>query len=198
VFLLLAVFSGLLVAFSRAWLQKESLQAPALRHMWLVLLAFLPQWVAFGFPATARQIPQQPAAMALVSSQILLLAFIWLNHDQPGVWLLGTGLVLNLAAIIANGGLMPISPETVARLLPGAPPGSWQIGQRLGMDKDIVLQVGQTHLPWLADRFLLPAGFPWQAAFSLGDVLIGLGAFRFTWSMGGAAANPFYRRWIPV
>jgi hypothetical protein len=198
VILLLAVFSGLLIAICRAQVHKRGLRAPALRHIWLVLLAFLPQWIAFGFPATARQIPQQFAALALVSTQILLVIFIWLNRDQPGVWLLGIGLVLNLAAIIANGGLMPISPETVARLLPEAPPGSWQIGQRLGMDKDIVLQVGQTHLPWLADRFLLPAGFPWQAAFSLGDILIALGALRFTWSMGAAATDPFYRRWILV
>jgi hypothetical protein len=198
VILLLAVFSGLLVAICRAQVHNRSLRAPALRHIWLVLLAFLPQWIAFGFPATARQIPQQLAALALVSSQILLVVFVWLNRDQPGVWLLGIGLVLNMAAIIANGGLMPISPETVARLLPEAPSDAWQVGQRLGADKDIVLQVGQTHLPWLVDRFLLPAGFPWQAAFSLGDALIGLGAFRFTWSMGGAAAYPFYRRWIPV
>jgi hypothetical protein len=198
VILLLAVFSGLLIAICRAQVHKRGLRPPALRHIWLVLLAFLPQWIAFGFPATARQIPQQFAALALVSTQILLVFFIWLNRDQPGVWLLGIGLVLNLAAIIANGGLMPISPETVARLLPEAPPGSWQIGQRLGMDKDIVLQVGQTHLPWLADRFLFPAGFPWQAAFSLGDILIALGTLRFTWSMGAAATDPFYRRWILV
>jgi hypothetical protein len=202
VILLLAVFSGLLVAIFRAQVHAQvhdrSLRVPALRHIWLVLLASLPQWIAFGLPATARQIPQQFAALALVSSQLLLLTFILLNHDQAGAWLLGFGLALNLSAIIANGGLMPISPQTVARLLPDAAPGSWQIGQRLGLDKDIILPLGQMHLPWLADRFLLPAGFPWQAAFSLGDVLIALGALKFTWAMGGPAVNPFYRRWIPV
>ena len=50
------------------------------------------------------------------------------------------------------------------------------MGSRLGTGKDIVLAVDQTRLWWLSDRFLLPlpGGY---VAFSLGDVLIAVGAF---------------------
>ena len=180
--LAIAVFAGLLAGISRAWLSKRRYDVPNFRHIWLVLIAFLPQWFAFYLPPTRRSIPDQWAIVALVISQFLLLAFVGLNSYQQrfrnlfGFWLLGVGLILNLSVILLNGGLMPISPESVSRLVPDAIPGSWQIGSRLGTGKDIVLAVEQTRLWWLSDRFLLP--LPGRdVIFSLGDVLIAAGAF---------------------
>jgi len=51
-----------------------------------------------------------------------------------------------------------------------------QPGSRFGA-KDILLHPQNTRFEWLADRFLLPTWFPYQAAFSLGDVFIALGIF---------------------
>jgi hypothetical protein len=174
---------------ARAWGGGRQLTPPSLRLAWLVLVAFLPQWLAFYLPATRRLIPDGLAATALISSQMLLLIFAWFNRDQPGLWALGLGLALNLLVIALNGGLMPISPDVVARLAPEAPPGTWQIGHRLGAGKDIVLPVAATQLRWLSDCFLLPRWFPYRAAFSLGDVLIAVGAFRLLWIMGDGAEN---------
>ena len=180
--LVIAVFAGLLAGLLHAWLSKRGYDIPQIRHIWLVLIAFLPQWFAFYLPATRRSIPDQWAIASLVTSQFLLLAFVGLNiyqrsfRNRLGFWLLGIGLGLNLTVILLNGGLMPISPESVSHLVPDAMPGSWQIGSRLGTGKDIVLTVDQTQLWWLSDRFLLP--LPGRdVAFSLGDVLIAAGAF---------------------
>lgn len=82
---------------------------------------------------------------------------------------------------------MPISPETVQWLLPDAPANSWQIGERLGFGKDIVLEKGDTILWFLSDRIRTPLGIGYKVAFSLGDVLIALGAFWLFWSIGGRA-----------
>jgi hypothetical protein len=181
VILLLAVVAGLLAGQVRAWRGRRRLMPPSLRLVWLVLLAFSPQWFAFYLPATRRLIPDGLAAVALVSSQALLLVFAWFNRDRPGFWALGLGLALNLLVIALNGGLMPISPETVARLAPKALPEAWQVGSRLGISKDVILPVAATRLWWLSDRFLLPAWFPYRVAFSLGDVFIASGAF---WLLG--------------
>ena len=183
--LLLSVLAGLVAGTLRARLRARTLTVLNLRYIWLVLLAFLPQWVAFQLPATRQALPVYLVAAGLVSSQLLLFIFAWLNRRRPGVWLLGLGLVLNLAVIGLNGGLMPVSPETVAHLVPNAPPGAWQVGERLGWTKDIVLPVVDTHLWWLSDRFTLPGWVPYKVAFSPGDVLISAGAFWLLWSIGG-------------
>jgi hypothetical protein len=189
VILLLAVAAGLPAGLARAWWGGRQLTPPSLRLAWLVPVAFLPQWLTFYLPATRKLIPDGLAAAALISSQILLLIFAWFNRNQAGFWALGLGLTLNLLVIALNGGLMPISPDIVARLAPEAPPGAWQIGRRLGTGKDIVLPVPTTQLWWLSDRFLLPWWFPYRAAFSLGDVLIAVGALWLLWTMGDGAEN---------
>jgi hypothetical protein len=147
-------------------------------------MAFLPQLFAFQLPATRQSIPTNLVAAVLASTQLLLLTFAWINRKKSGGWLLLLGQFLNLLVISLNGGLMPISPETIHKIAPTLPQNAWKIGERLGTGKDIVLPVPQTILPWLTDRFVLPHWFPYQVAFSLGDIFISLGSFWVLWGTG--------------
>ncbi len=177
--LLTAVLIGLAAGFGRATRTQREYFVQELRWIWLVPVAFLPQFAAFLFPATRESIPDLAARVILVGSQIILLIFAWANRRQAGFWALTLGLGLNLVVIVANHGFMPIDPETVQRLAPDAPAGAWTIGARLGVTKDIVLAREQTRLGLFADRFLIPDWSPYRVAFSLGDVLISIGAFWF-------------------
>ncbi len=185
--LLLAVVSGLAAGAARAWRGGRGLSSPRLRLVWLAPLAFAPQWAAFFLPITRQLISADLAAAALTSSQAILLLFAWCNRKQTGFAVMGIGLVLNLLVITLNGGLMPISPETVMQLAPDASLDAWHVGERLGTTKDIVLPVASMRLWWLSDRFTLsvPPPFRWRVAFSLGDVLIAIGAFSSPWALGG-------------
>jgi hypothetical protein len=180
--LLLAVFAGLLAGLLRAKWRKCKLEVPHLRLAGLVLLAYLLQWLAFRLPSVIASLPQAIIPAGLVASQLILLVFAWFNRRQPGVWMLGLGLALNFTAIVSNGGLMPISPETVARI---TPENTWEVGQRFANSKDIVLTATEMRMGFLSDRYVLPGWFPYRVAFSLGDVLIGLGAFTLMWSLPG-------------
>jgi hypothetical protein len=182
--LLLAILVGAAAGLVRARPTGQRYQVEDLHALWLVPVAYLPQFLAFQLPATRDQVSPLLAAGALVSSQAMLLVFAWANRGSPGFPALALGLALNLAVIVANGGLMPISPETVARLIPEKSPGAWSVGSRLGTGKDMVLLTQETWLWWLSDIILLPAWFPVRAAYSIGDFLIAAGAAWFFWSAG--------------
>jgi hypothetical protein len=185
VILLAAVGTGLMAGILRARLALRSYQPFGLRAVWLVLLAFIPQYLAFNLPGAVLHLDRLPAAILLVSTQAALLVFAWLNRKSPGFWLLGLGLALNFCVIVLNGGLMPVSPETVQKVAPLAAPGAWQLGERLGTGKDIVLLQEQTRLVLLSDCLTLPDWMPLRVAFSLGDVVMAAGCVWLFWAMGG-------------
>jgi len=184
VLLFAAALVGLVAGWLRARFQHRPYMTFPLQDAWLVFLAFLMQWLAFNLPMTREITPTRWASAALIFSQILLVVFVWFNRSRPAFWLLGLGLILNFMVIAANDGFMPISPVAVQHLFPTAPAGSWEIGQRLGTGRDIVLTIDQTRFWFLSDRFLSSI-LNYRTAFSLGDVAIAAGAGWLLWALGG-------------
>jgi hypothetical protein len=162
--LLAGVAFGLTVGLGRAGRNRVPYEAPVLRHLWLVPVAFL------------LQMWEQSAAFPIIASQLIFLAFVFFNLQHRGMQILMIGAVLNILVMSANSGYMPISAQTASRLFPQE--NMWDIpaGTLFGV-KDILLPPEDTRFEWLADRFLPPAWLPYQFAFSLGDVFIAAGAF---------------------
>ncbi len=183
--LLTALILGLLVGVGRAYWQRRPYRVPELRFAWLAILAFVPQLIAAYLPATRGVLPDWLAAALVSASLLLFMAFMWLNRRTPGMLILLAGLALNLAVMLANGGWMPISPETASHLPGGGSLATSDLGQRFGQ-KDVLLLPQDMHLPYFSDRFLLPDWSPYQLAFSLGDIFIAIGAF---WVLARAPAE---------
>lgn len=190
--LLLAIVAGIVVGFGWARWCGRPYQPPDLRHLWLALIAFLPQFITVYLPFTREQIPDWMAAASVLTTQLLLLGFAWLNRRLPGMVILIFGSVLNLAVMAANGGFMPISPQTASRLVPQEVLAEISMGSRFGT-KDIILLPENTRFEWLADRFLSPTWSPYQVAFSLGDVLIAIGVFWLLTYQGKPETYPLNR-----
>ncbi len=171
--LLAALAAGLLSGLAWARWNHQPYQPPDLKYLWLVFIAFLPQYLAFYLPGSGQNV----SGFLLPLSQGLLLGFAWLNRRLPGMMILLIGTALNFTVIAANRGFMPISPQTASQLVSQAVLENIQPGERFGT-KDILLHPQDTRFEWLADRFLPPAWSVYQVAFSLGDVLIAFGIFR--------------------
>ncbi len=155
---------------------KRSYTVPSLRATWLVVIAFVPQLFIAYLPATHQSFDNGFASASLLASLFLFSIFAWLNRHLPGMPILIGGLLLNFVVIVANGGWMPISPQT-ANLLAGKDVLQFMnLGDRFG-EKDILLSAQNIHFEFLADRFLLPTWSPYKTAFSLGDILISVGVF---------------------
>ncbi|HCK67343.1 MAG TPA: hypothetical protein DHW49_13870 [Anaerolineae bacterium] len=174
--LLFAVASGF--AFGLGWVRwlGQPYQPPALKHLWLVFVSFLPQFIAIYFPNTRAQISDEWASGILIASLIGLLGFAWLNRNLLGMKILFVGAVLNFTVIVANRGFMPISPQTASHLVSEEIVSEIPIGSRFGT-KDILLLPEQTRFEILADRFLTPTWLNYPVAFSLGDVFLAIGIF---------------------
>lgn len=185
--LLIGVAAGLLCGVLRATLNKRAYQPYSLRLVWLVILAMVGQWLVFTFPLTRASLPDITVRLIFVLSQFMLLVFVMWNRKTPGFLALGIGLILNLTVIVLNGGLMPVSPETANWLFSDVQEFSWQVGERLGFSKDIVLPRDATVLWFLSDRFRTPSFLFFKVAFSLGDIFLAGGAFWLFWSIGGQA-----------
>ncbi len=173
--LALAVVAGVIASAIRNRGQTTGqIASLQLDEAWLALVALALQLPLLRAPSG----PTQQVAVGqilLLLSHLLLLAFVWQNRRLPGLWIVGLGVICNLAVILANGGLMPITPETLVQINPGSTLDQWTAGAHYGYSKDVILGRGETALWALSDILVLPPPFPWPTAFSLGDLLIALG-----------------------
>ena len=134
----------------------------------LVFVALSFQFLAIYAPLGSSDIPRR---VLLSASFPLLLAFILANLWRPGLIVLGLGSLLNFIAIVSNGGLMPVSPDTLERV--GSPPQELTLGKWVPDSKDVLLAPEDTHLRYLTDT--LTWKNPVVSAFSVGDLVIGAG-----------------------
>jgi hypothetical protein len=93
-------------------------------------------------------------------------AFVVANRRIPWVWLVALGGACNFAAIAANGGVMPAAPRALRAAGMVVDPTEFTNSGA----------VAHPHLQFLGDVFWLPSSWPVSNVFSVGDVLIVLGA----------------------
>jgi uncharacterized protein DUF5317 len=129
-----------------------------------------------GVQFAAIELATSDAVLRVVLPLTLALApvALWPHRRFLGVWVIFVGLAANLAAILANGGLMPIKPATVVEAVgveraSGYEPGAWIPGS-----KDVLLRPGEGRLVALGDSIIIRAGGRGIAA-SPGDVVVWAG-----------------------
>jgi hypothetical protein len=140
---------------------------------------------ALGLQVAALDLPGLPAGLRPllhVGSYLVAGAFLVANRRLPGIVLVALGAAANLAAILANGGVMPASPAALAAAgLPTDEPG---FANSAALD--------DPRLAFLGDVFAIPRGWPLANVFSVGDLLIAAGAAAAV--LGICGARPPRRR----
>ena len=128
------------------------------RHSWSVFGALGLQLLLFAHVATESL--ETPIHLV---SYALLFVFAFANAKNLALLPLSLGMAMNSAAIVANGGHMPVDPAAAEAA------GLSAVGSSSNV------KIGGEHLTWLGDIFALPERFPLTNVFSIGDILIGIG-----------------------
>jgi hypothetical protein len=171
VFIGLAI--GLLLGGRIGRLAEVRLRAP-----WLFYVAIGMQIVAFPSLVLPWSISEQLATALSIGSYFCLSAVLFLNIRLRGLAIAGLGMLMNLAAILANGGHMPALPEAMR-------------GAGLTFDgvHNNSVASSDPNLGWFVDRFAAPSWLPMGNVYSVGDVLIGVGiALTVAAAMGARVA----------
>jgi hypothetical protein len=162
VFILYAVLAGLIVGVAT---RGSTARLGDLRLSWAPLIAagMAVQLLLFSTPLGEALGSAAPAVY--IASNLAVLAAVWRNLAIPGLRLVLLGGTFNLISICANGGYMPVSPDALVAL--GRLPRDGYVNNRV---------VDGVLFGPLTDLFAMPAWLPMANIFSVGDVLIGLGA----------------------
>lgn len=155
----------------------ERLAAVRFRHSYLILAALLVQVLIFGRWWQANVEPPMLSSAFYITSMLLLSIACWVNRHVPGILLLGLGLLLNATVILANGGHMPTSLEAMRAA--GVIASDATFDSIRANNSSLIGE--NTPLWFLGDIMAVPARVPLANVFSIGDVIIGLGALAFLW-----------------
>jgi hypothetical protein len=118
---------------------------------------------------------------------------LWAHRRLVGVWVIFVGLAANLAAIVANGGLMPIEHATVVEAVGIERAAEFEQGSWIPGSKDVLLAPGEGRLVSLGDSIVVRAGGRGIAA-SPGDFVVWAGLLV----LAGEASLAWQRRERPA
>jgi Family of unknown function (DUF5317) len=142
----------------------ERLAELRFRWAWVAIAGLVVQVVLFSSLVAGLVETGGVGEAIYVGSTVAVLAAVLRNVRLPGMAIVALGALSNLAAIVANGGIMPTTAAALETAGLTADPG---------FSNSAVLR--DPALAPLTDIFALPAGLPLANVFSIGDVLIGLG-----------------------
>ncbi len=132
-----------------------------LRFKWLIFAGLALQIMI----TVVVRVSESTGELLHLVSYVPVLAFLVLNSKLRGVALVTLGATLNILAIVANKGTMPASLSAV---------------QSAGIHYDESFSnsapVAHPKLQFLGDIFAVPQRFPLANVYSIGDILIVLGA----------------------
>lgn len=137
----------------------------------LALFALAMQAIAIFAPLGFDDVPKR---LLFEISYLLLVFFAIVNLPRPGFLILGVGLLLNFLPIVANGGLMPVTAENLARIDQLDRIEGRAEGDAIPRTKNVLKTKEKTHFYVLSDRLVFdnPVYVP---ILSIGDLVIGAG-----------------------
>lgn len=169
-----------LVGFAVAWAAgADPRQLATLRLRWTLLIAAALA-LQLAIYAAHASLPGPFASNRLTHlvSYLLLVTFAARNARLPGFALAAAGLLSNATVIFLNGGRMPVAQHAWVEST------TMNVARHHGVYNNTAVAGAGTHLAFLGDIFAVPRSLPLANTFSIGDVLLVMGATLFVYRSG--------------
>jgi Family of unknown function (DUF5317) len=137
-----------------------------LHGVWLFYVGIAMRIWAFPFHWLPWSSPSFALELSLAAYGVFVLAML-VNVRIPGVAIVGVGLLMNLVTTAVNDEHMPALPSALIAA-----------GKHFTVSRNSAMAI-HPHLPWLIDRWAAPDWVPWGNVFSVGDVIVSIGAVVF-------------------
>ncbi|WP_090439529.1 DUF5317 domain-containing protein [Natronincola peptidivorans] len=168
-----AILLGLLVGKMRGGKLKR-LTPSVLRFSWIIFFAFALQIGISIMNFLGHPFFIQHRMMAYVVSYVLLFLSLFLNMDFKCMWFIMVGAIANFAAIMLNGGSMPVDLMVLENLGFENMLNSIQQG---ALPHYIPLEEAGAYTRYLGKSLSMPDIYPLKQIFSIGDLFISAGIF---------------------
>lgn len=153
----------------------NSLGLVSIKNPWMFMLAFAIEFgtlfaVSAGFE-TAHRFGIYLHALSYI---VLFIALIS-NREYYAMWIVLIGSLLNFIVVYANGGVMPISVDGLAR-------AGLMEEARIIMSGGIITHralTASTRFPMFAEIIVLPRPYPFPRLMSIGDIAVSIGVALF-------------------
>jgi hypothetical protein len=154
-----------------------------LRYWWLLVGALVAQIVIIEVVPEANHTILVAVHLA---TYVIAGVFVAINWRVPGLVIIALGGACNGITIALNGGTLPASRSALERAGFELAPGEF-------MNSGVL---PDPTLAWLGDIFVWPAPMPFANVFSVGDILIVLGALYGAHKITGSRLVK--RPWVPT
>ena len=137
----------------------------------LALFALAMQVIAIFAPLGFDDVPKR---LLFEMSYVVLIFFAIVNLPRPGFLIIGLGLLLNFLPIVANGGLMPVTAVSLAKIDQLHRIDGRAEGDAIPRTKNVLKNKDDAKFYVLSDRLVFdnPVYVP---ILSIGDLVIGTG-----------------------
>lgn len=177
------IFEGLLLGVIIGKLRRgklENLGKFMFKSSFLLVFSLILQIATSILIALGNQIAIQNKMILYIVSYIMLFIVLFLNLGRQSVWLILTGAIANFAAIVLNGGSMPIDVALLEKMGFENMLESFKMG---AMPNYINISDAYSFTAYLGKIFATPAFYPFKQVFTIGDILISLGLLILTQSI---------------
>ncbi|MCC5909269.1 MAG: DUF5317 domain-containing protein [Clostridiaceae bacterium] len=166
-----AIVLGILVGKIRGGKFKR-LGSFALRFSWGILLAVCLRLITHIMIFLGHPTFIEHRMVLFVITYCLLFIALFFNMNYKCMWLIMIGSTMNFAAIMFNGGSMPIDVALLEKMEFTNMLNSIKVG---ALPNYIPLNSAGTITAYLGKRFTLSNFYPLNHIFSIGDILVALG-----------------------